>query len=294
MIRSEFVDAGGIRTHYLEAGAGEPLLLLHGGQAGALACAEDWRPALEPLGRHFRVLAIDKVGCGFSDNPTSDAGYMLAATVDHARAFLQALGIARAHVAGHSRGGYGAVRLALEHPDMVATLINVASGTLMGGPTPYAEWGEKLRAMQDPRERVRFIYAVNSYSAAHIDASLLDAMCEVQAGANFKIAHQRAQQLSEPFTKAMHAETAEARGRIAAGGIAMPTLLVWGFNDPSATYATKGVQAIELFLSSVERAEAHVMNRAGHYTYREHPQAFADALVSFINANKPHRALVGG
>lgn len=286
MIASKFVDVAGVRTHYLESGSGEPLLLLHGGQAGAFAAAEDWRPVLEPLGRHFRVLAIDKVGCGQSDNPKDDAGYMLAATVDHARGFLLALGIERAHVAGHSRGGYGAVRLALEHPGMVATLINVASGTLMGGPTPYAQWAEKMRAMSDPRARIRFSYAVNSFSDAHIDDQLVETMYAAITTEKFRTAHARAQELAGPFGKAMAAETTEARERIKTGGLAMPTLLVWGFNDPSAVYATKGVPAIELFLSSVPRSEAHVINRAGHYSYREQPRAFADALTSFITAHR--------
>ena len=290
MIATKFVDAKyvnvrGIRTRYLESGSGEPLLLLHGGQAGALAMADDWSPVIEPLGRHFRVLAIDKVGCGFSDNPLTDEGYLLGETARHARGFLQALGLARAHVAGHSRGGYGATRLALEHPEMVATLINVASGTLMSGPTPYAEWAVKMKAIPEPRARARFIYAVNSYSDSHIDDALLDTLCEVLALPKFKEAQRKAHAVADRFTKAMAAETAEARARIAAGGVVMPAFVVWGFNDPSATYDPKGMAAIKLFLSSVKRSEAHVINQAGHYSYREQPQAFVAAVADFIKRN---------
>ena len=281
-VETKFVDVRGVRTRYLEAGSAAPILLLHGGQAGAIACAEDWRPILEPLGRDFRVLAIDKEGCGFSDNPRSDDDYMLSGTVRHARAFLQALGIERAHVVGHSRGGYGATRLALDHPEVVRTLINVSSGTLMGGPTPYAQWAEQMRAMKDPRERVRFCYAVNSYSDAHIDEALLDTMVEVLARPQFQEAQHKAHVLAAPFAEAMNAETAEARARIAAGGLKMPALVVWGYNDPSATFDPKGMAAIRLFLSSVERSEAHVIARAGHYSYREQPQAFVAAVADFI------------
>src|SRR5438105_4997121 len=122
MIEAKFVDVAGVRTRYLEAGSGEPLLLLHGGQAGGYTTADDWRPVIEPLARNFRVLSIDKAGCGFSDNPRSDDDYLLSGTVRHLHAFLQKLNLSAAHLVGHSRGGYAVTRLALENPEMVATL----------------------------------------------------------------------------------------------------------------------------------------------------------------------------
>jgi 2-hydroxy-6-oxonona-2,4-dienedioate hydrolase len=291
MIEARFVDADGVRTRYLEAGSGEPLLLVHGGQAGGYTTADDFRPVIEPLARNFRVLSIDKVGCGFSDNPRSDDDYLLSGTVRHLRAFLHSLKIDTAHLVGHSRGGYGVTRLALENPEMVSTVINVSSATLIGGETPYDGWFARMQQMEDLREKARYFFAVNSWSDAHIDDHLVDTTVEVLRRPQHNEAWRKAQELGRTFKSAMDAETAEARQRIASGGLKMPALVVWGYNDPSATFDPMGIDTIRLFLSSVEFSEAHVLPRAGHYCFREQPDAFAAVLADFIMRNGKRRRL---
>ena len=63
---SHYVDAGGIRTHYLDEGSGPAVILLHGGGAGADAYC-NWRAIIPPLARHFRTIAVDMVGFGKTD-----------------------------------------------------------------------------------------------------------------------------------------------------------------------------------------------------------------------------------
>jgi 2-hydroxy-6-oxo-6-(2'-carboxyphenyl)-hexa-2,4-dienoate hydrolase len=66
----KYIDVNGIRTRYLEAGDGEPLVLFHGGNMGSAnlaECAEDWELNMPGLSRHFRVIAVDKLGQGFTD-----------------------------------------------------------------------------------------------------------------------------------------------------------------------------------------------------------------------------------
>ena len=97
-----FFTAGGIETRYYEAGAGEPLVLLHGGQYGAVSasCAEDWEPVFDGLARRFRVIALDMLGQGFTANPRTDDAYVIGSTVGHVVAFMDRLGIEKAHLAG--------------------------------------------------------------------------------------------------------------------------------------------------------------------------------------------------
>ncbi len=118
-----YYDAAGVRTRCLQAGHGPPLLLLH----GTGGHAESWIRNVWTLSQHFQVFAIDMVGHGFSDKP--DIAYTPRDYAAHARAFLDAAGVARAHVTGESLGGWVALWLALEHADRVDRLIlNTAAG----------------------------------------------------------------------------------------------------------------------------------------------------------------------
>jgi pimeloyl-ACP methyl ester carboxylesterase len=130
---------------------------------------------------------------------------------------------------------------------------------------------------------------VNSYSDAHIDELLVNTTVETLRRPQNLEARRKAQELSKAFQKAMDADTADARERIAAGGLKMPALVIWGYNDPSATFQPMGTDTIRLFLSSVEFSEAHVLPRAGHYCFREQPDSFAGAVADFIMRNSKKR-----
>ena len=79
-----YIDVDGIRTRYLEMGSGGPVLVLvHGGIFGSYWNANDWEHNLPVLAREFRVLALDKLGCGYTDNPRTDDDYRTGAMVDH-------------------------------------------------------------------------------------------------------------------------------------------------------------------------------------------------------------------
>ena len=65
---SRYIDVNGINTHYYEAGAGEALILLHGGGAGADSFG-NWRGCLARFAEHYHVYAVDMVGFGCTDKP---------------------------------------------------------------------------------------------------------------------------------------------------------------------------------------------------------------------------------
>ena len=70
--------------------------------------------------------------------------------------------------------------------------------------------------------------------------------------------------------------------RIAAGELRTPTLLTWGFNDPSAEASTSAIAAMNLIMPNVAHSELHIFNQAGHYSYRERPSAFARVVADFL------------
>jgi pimeloyl-ACP methyl ester carboxylesterase len=118
-VESRFVSLPNIgKIHVLEAGAGAPVLILHGG-AGVGA---EHIPLLTRLSKRYRVILPDRPGHGLSD----DFDYrrdLRQANVELISGLLNALGIERAAVVGNSYGGLMAVQFALAHPERVSTLV---------------------------------------------------------------------------------------------------------------------------------------------------------------------------
>ncbi len=131
------VAVPGGELHVEERGEGFPLLLVQG--LGYAVWA--WRFQLEGLGERLHVVAFDNRGTGRSFKPPGP--YSIAQLADDAAALLDALGIERAHVLGHSMGGYISQTLALRRPDLVRSL--VLSGTGPGAPTHEPIPGDTLR-----------------------------------------------------------------------------------------------------------------------------------------------------
>src|ERR1700759_2660726 len=85
------VDAGGIKTNYLEAGEGSPVVLIHGSGPGVTSYA-NWRLVLPALAADFRAIAPDMVGFGYSERPEG-IEYGLGVWADQTVALMDALGL---------------------------------------------------------------------------------------------------------------------------------------------------------------------------------------------------------
>jgi pimeloyl-ACP methyl ester carboxylesterase len=114
-------DAPVFRDHHEEHGAGEPLLLLHGG----FCSLEPMRELGDLLAARHRVLAAERPGHGRT--PDTDGPYDYAVMVAGALAHLDALGVASAHVVGHSDGGIIGLLLARDHPQRVRSLVAISA-----------------------------------------------------------------------------------------------------------------------------------------------------------------------
>ena len=106
-----------IEHHYVERGSGEPLILLHGN--GEDSSFFSWQ--MDPLSEHFRVIALDTRGHGRT--PRGDAPFTIRQFADDLLAFMDRLGIAKAHLLGFSDGGNIAMVFALKYPERVGRLI---------------------------------------------------------------------------------------------------------------------------------------------------------------------------
>ena len=128
----------GDRVAYLDEGAGDVLLLIHG-LGGSTDC---WRGVVPKLATRYRVIAVDLLGHGQSDKPRGD--YSLGAFAVWLRDFLDALDIREATVIGHSFGGGVALQFAHQHKEYCRRLVLISSGGL--GP----DLGPLLRIMSLP------------------------------------------------------------------------------------------------------------------------------------------------
>ena len=124
---AEILKANGIELEYRIAGAGEPLLLLH----GFGSCIDDsWGEVLPELAKSHRVIAVNMRGHGRSTNPTGI--FTHAQSADDVRALIDTLGLKSVRAIGYSSGGMTLLHLAAKHPDRVSKLVVVGATTHFG------------------------------------------------------------------------------------------------------------------------------------------------------------------
>lgn len=117
MDKDKFVEANGIKIHYVEEGEGPPLLLIHGGGL----TAKSWQGLAKEASRYFRVIMPDSRGHGLTNNPQGTFSYDLM-TEDMA-AFVKALKLEKPLVMGYSDGGMVVLKLTSRYPDLARAAI---------------------------------------------------------------------------------------------------------------------------------------------------------------------------
>ena len=127
-VLSSFVNVNGVRTHFVEAGNGDPVVLVHGAGPGASGWS-GWRQTILPLAKHFHVYALDTLGFGYTDKPQHIV-YSDQASVNHLAGFIDALCLDRVFVCGNSKGAYMGAKYMLDHPHRVRRLLMISSGSI--------------------------------------------------------------------------------------------------------------------------------------------------------------------
>ena len=139
---SFLLPLGDARLFVASYGAGEPVLLLHGG----LANSAYWGHVIPVLARRFRVLALDTRGHGRSSLGREALSYRLMAA--DATAVLDQLGVARATIAGWSDGGITGLEMAMTTPARVTRLLTLGANANPAGLRADAQAAPAVRAFQ--------------------------------------------------------------------------------------------------------------------------------------------------
>ena len=256
------VTVFGYKLHYLEAGRGAPVILLHGtGGEGAR-----WTPQLQGLSSDFRVIALDQIGFGQSDKPMTN--YHSGVFAGFLAGFMKAIGVPKASLIGQSMGAAVALSLAVEKPEMVERLVLVNGGGFRTGPrTTPPDWHARQIAnagtLAESREYMEKLYFDHSF--------VTDKLVEQNL----------MQRLRSAYTiESMQNAADRGLGGVSEDevrGIKAPTLLVWGANDKLSPPANADK------LNAVIKGSRKVLiDKAGHYPFLEHPDKFNQVVREFL------------
>lgn len=186
----KFVQVDGLKTRYLEEGSGPVVLLLHGASLGS--SADVWERNLAPLARHgLRALAFDHPGFGLTDNPHD---YSVTYRRSFILKFMEALGVEKASLVGHSQAGGMAVGLAFDHTDRIAKVVVLATGSLLP-PLPGGDKGgegEEGGTNEPTLEDSRALLEHNLFNHALITPEVLEKRHRMSVGKNFQAFLERA------------------------------------------------------------------------------------------------------
>jgi pimeloyl-ACP methyl ester carboxylesterase len=262
-VQSKYVEAGGYRMHYFEAlppkgTPGTPLLLVH----GLGARGEDWRamiPALAAKG--FHVYAPDLLGYGRSVRP--DVSYSIATEETAVMQFMQAVGLTRADVGGWSMGGWVAMKLALDHPELVDRLVVYDSAGIYFPPT----FGADLFVPTDGAGVKRLVTILSPHPRQMPDF-VTKAVLRKFADNGWVINRSMASMTSgrDLLDFRLH-------------GMQRPTLVVWGSQDELIPLST-GKKIHELIQGSV----LNVVEGCGHLAPLECSRRVVDGTVDFLRS----------
>ncbi len=260
-VTQRHVMAGSIKTAYLSSGSGLPVVLLHGGGAGAVT----WYPSIGALAKHFHVIAPDIVGYGESDKP--NAPYDKAYFAKWLRSFLLALDIPRAHIVGLSQGGAIALQFVLDNPDMVEKLVLVDSGGL-GAQVPLAAllsmiWLNTFPSSLADRLFSRYI--------------LLNPKNRDPNHGRYSIAVLKSNGGKNSFRQGRGSAVSEIP-KASLNKIETKTLVIWGGNDRLFP-----VDYGEHSASQIPNAEFLVIKNAGHLPLMDQTYTFNRSVLDFLN-----------
>ena len=113
------IIVNGVELHYISAGAGEPVILLHGGQGDY----RSWEPQMAALSRYYHVISYSRRYNFPNQNPQTATNHSVLVEAADLAALIKALRLKRANLVGTSMGAATALTLAIEHPNMIRSLV---------------------------------------------------------------------------------------------------------------------------------------------------------------------------
>jgi haloalkane dehalogenase len=264
-------DAAGLRMHYVDEGAGEPVVLFHGEPTWAYLYRK-MIPLLVAAGR--RAVCPDYPGFGRSDKPTDPRWYSYERHVEHVSGLLGSLDLPGATVVVQDWGGPIGLRWAVENADRVARLVILNTGLFTGRVSKgFMAWRDF--AERNPDLPVRFV--VQSATTSDLPEDVLAAY-----EAPFPNAESKAGAARFPLIVPISEESdGAAEMRAVAGELShwdKPALVAFSDRDPVFPYPRSG----ELFCDLIPGAGEQVrIEGAAHFLQEDRGEHVAEMIVRF-------------
>ncbi len=270
-VASRYVRVGPLRAHYLEAGQGEPVVLLHSAEFSGRA-EFSWRYNIAALAEHFHVYAPDMLGFGYTDkvyNFSDPAGFRIRFVRD----FMDTLCIPSAHFIGNSFGGSLILTVAASQP--VAWNIRSIVTSSGGGYAPVNEAREILNNYYGSRDWMRRILQVLFYDERWWSENEVEERWQAsrEFGSWEAVAAARLRLPDGP--RPAPPERPDYRN------IAVPTLITGGKEDLLREPGTW-----EELHRLISGSELHVFSPARHCAHIEFAEAFNRLAIDFISRHR--------
>ena len=272
-------DLADSRVHYLTAGQGAPLVLLHGWPQTCHA----WHKVVPALARRFRVIAPDLRGLGDSSRPRDGFDKQTVAR-DIAQLLRSGLGIDSAHVVGHDWGGPVAFALAAFHPGLVSRLVMLDAAVPGDGSGTFSQHGRRWHHAfhQTPglperllagREEIYYRWFYEQYG--HVPGAISDAdVAEYMR----TYGNPETTRTGLAYYRALDADVAANAQWLQGGRLAMPVLAIGG-----AEAFGRGEETLASLRRVGSDVRGGVMPDCGHFIPEEQPERLTAELLQFLD-----------
>jgi pimeloyl-ACP methyl ester carboxylesterase len=262
MIEEKYVELSHGKTRYMEAGQGQPVILLHG--VDFAAGGDRWQWVMEGLALRYRAIAPDFLGWGLGDRFPGE--YSFAYLVDFVRELQDGLGLESSHIVGHSMGGWVATVFGYESPNRVDKLVLVAAGGVAT---------RTLRSMTEfvPPTRDELKAMLQRTVSAEVDFEALTDRnyAKTQVPDAVEAYKRILKHMNEPANRARYNTVRRLPH------IKVPTLVVWGDHDE-----TNALEMGETLRDGIPGAKMVVIPDTGHFIPTQRPKELAQALTDFF------------
>lgn len=269
---SRFVTVDGTRIHYHEAGAGDPLVLLHGGGPGATGWS-NYNRNMPALAERFRVIVPDLPGFGLSDMKPRDQNTWEWYGPLMGR-FLDVLGIERAHFVGNSLGGATTLVLALDRPEKVNRMVLMGSA---GGLPMFTV------APTDAIKTLLYFYDGEGPSKARLKGFVNQFVFDPSQVTDELIEQRMAAAMrpeivdNPPMRPVPGKPRLEIWRDVRLASLPHEVMFIWGRED-----RVMPIDGVFVLLKQIPRARLYVLPRCGHWAQWEHAQEFNRVSAGFL------------
>jgi len=282
---SHELDLDGLRYHYLDEGAGRPLLMVHGNPTWSFY----WRNLIEAFRDKNRVIAPDHIGCGLSDKP-AHYHYTLAQHIENLLKLIEELDLSEITLVAHDWGGAIGLGAAGRQPERFRRIVLFNTGAF---PPPYVPW--RLRMIRSPLIGKPAIQGGNLFARAALRMAVADRTrlsSQVKAGLLAPYNNWSNRIATYKFVRDIPTTprhpTWETLKQVENGLQTLsdrPTLLIWGMQD----WCFNSV-CLDRLSELLPNHEVHRFQDAGHYVVEEAHERIVPLMSAFLGQNESEKA----